>query len=159
MKIGKMCSACGKLLCGKVYPSGLCQSCYSYFRLGGQVNPLPPSGQVVRDSDGKVICHICGRSYVRLGSHIRESHGMTIAAYKQQFGLCNNAKTTEPAYSKYMSTLAYKNDTPEKLKISGAATRIRPGDKHLRMGKKSRLQECLERSQRLKEKEQDDEKL
>lgn len=108
MKIGKMCSACSKLLCDKVYPSGLCQSCYSYFRLGGQVNPLPPNGQVVRDSDGKVICHICGRSYVRLGSHIRESHGMTIAAYKQQFGLCNNVKTTESAYSKYMSALAYK---------------------------------------------------
>lgn len=84
---------------------------------------------------------------------------MTIAAYKQQFGLCNNAKTTEPAYSKYMSALAYKNDTPEKLKMSGTATRIRPGDKHLRMGKKSRLQECLERSQRLQEKGQDDEKL
>lgn len=158
MTIGRICSACGKPIRGKVYPDGLCQGCYRYFRLGGQVNPLPPRGQVVRDDGGKVICHICGRSYVRLGSHIRESHEMTISEYKQRFGLCNNAKTTEHTYSKHMSALAYKNGEPGKLKISGVATRIRPGDKHLRMGKKSRLQERLERSQRLKKKEQNGEK-
>ena len=47
-----------------------------------------------------------------------------------------------------MSKLAYKYNMPERLKISGKNTRIKPGDKHMRLGKTSRLQECLAKKQR-----------
>lgn len=143
-----ICEKCGKAILGKVYPGGSCQGCYRYFSEGGTVNPLPNKGEIVRDSRGYVICHICGRAYKRLGSHVKESHGKTISEYKEEFGLCNNAKTTELSYSTRMKDLAYQNGMPERLIITGYKTRIKPGENKLRFGKKSRLQECINKSRR-----------
>lgn len=142
------CSKCGKRINGKIYPDGACQGCYNYFRSGGTINPIPPNGIIAHDNRGCVVCHICGRAYKRLGSHIRESHSMTISEYKELFGLCNNARTTEPTYSAHMRELSYINDMPNRLKDAGKGTRIKPGERKMRYGKKSRLQECLERSNR-----------
>lgn len=129
---------------------GMCQSCYNYFRKGGTNNPIPDKGIIAHDYRGYVVCHICGRAYKRLGSHVKETHKMTIAEYKAKFELCNNAKTTEENYSKHMHSLAYKYDMPQRLQITGIETRIKPGDKHLRMGKKSRLQECIDKRVRMR---------
>ena len=144
------CLECGKEI-KKLYPGHTCQGCYNYFRKGGTINRLPALGEVVRDNRGYVVCHICGRAYKRLGSHIKESHDMTIAEYKEVFGLCNNTRTTEYTYSQHMRDLAYQYDMPVKLQIAGFNTRIKAGDKHLRLGKQSRLQECIEKSRRHKE--------
>lgn len=142
------CKECGKAI-AKSY-SGMCQGCYNYFRKGGTIHPLPPKGRVEHDIQGKVICHICGRSYTRLGSHIRESHNMTISEYKEQFGLCSNARTTESGYSHHMRELSYVYEMPERLKIAGQATRIKKGDKKMRFGKPTRLQETLDKRERKK---------
>lgn len=143
-----VCSSCGKNNEGKVFPKHLCQSCYNYFRHGGTVNELPQPGEIKRDHRGFVVCHICGKAYVRLGSHAKESHGMTIAEYKEEFGLCNNCNTTESGYSSTMKAHAYKNKMPERLTESGKGTRIKAGEKHMRLGKKVRLQEVLEKRAR-----------
>ena len=90
------CSKCGKHT-DRSY-AGMCQSCYRYYHDGGTENPLPPLGKIAHDHRGYVVCHICGRAYKRLGSHIKESHNMSIAEYKAKFELCNNAKTTEANY-------------------------------------------------------------
>ena len=76
-----ICNACGKYS-PRSYCE-MCQGCYNYFRHGGKIYPLPERGTIARDENGKVICHICGRSYARLGSHVRESHGMTIHSIKR----------------------------------------------------------------------------
>ena len=144
------CSKCGKQISGKIYPDETCQGCYNYYHNGGTDNPIPPKGKIAYEHRGYVICHICGRAYKRLGSHIKESHNMSIAEYKAEFGLCNNAKTTEQNYSEHMHDLAYKYDMPKRLQIVGYATRVKKGQKDLRFGKKSRLQECLDRSERYK---------
>jgi hypothetical protein len=144
------CTKCGKSINGKIYPEQTCQSCYNYYHKGGTDNPLPKLGTIELDYRGYVICHICGRAYKRLGSHIKESHGITIAEYKEKFELCNNARTTEQNYSQHMHDLAYKYDMPNRLQITGKATRIQKGQKHLRLGKKVRLQECFDRSKRYK---------
>lgn len=141
------CSKCGKQ--DRSY-SGLCQSCYRYYRDGGTDNPLPKLGRVEYDYRGYVICHICGRAYKRLGSHIKESHGMTIAEYKEKFELCNNARTTERNYSEHMHNLAYQYDMPNRLQKTGYNTRIKKGEKDKRLGKKVRLQECIDKSERYK---------
>ena len=144
-----LCSSCNKLQRGnKVYPNKLCQSCYNYFRSGGKIHKLPLNGVIEKDNRGYVICHICGKSYRSLGHHVRESHNMTIAEYKEQFGLCNNCYTTENYYHIKMKEYAYKYDMPHQLIVSGVKTRVKDGDRHLRLGKKSRLQECLEKSKR-----------
>ena len=145
-----LCSKCGKPISDKIYPEETCQACYNYYHKGGTDNPIPPKGKITHDYRGYVVCHICGRAYKRLGSHIKESHNMSIAEYKEKFGLCNNARTTEASYSKFMHDLAYKYDMPKRLQIAGYATRVKKGQKNLRLGKKSRLQECLDKSERYK---------
>lgn len=148
MKTPVYCKFCGKDTTHDNRYGGYCQGCYRYFRDGGVVNPIPPNGVIAKDYRGHVVCHICGRAYRRLGSHIKESHGLTIAEYKEKFGLCNNSKTTENNYSNHMHNLAYKYDMPERLKEAGKATRIKTGEKDKRLGKKARLQECLDKSKR-----------
>ena len=44
-------------------------------------------GKLHYDSEGKVICHICGRSFHSLDQHINMSHEITVAEYKEEFGL------------------------------------------------------------------------
>ncbi len=146
--IKNFCSECGKSIKDKFYPNGTCQACYNYFHKGGTISPLPAKGTIAHDHRGYVVCHICGRAYKRLGSHIKESHGMTTAKYKETFGLCNNVRTTEDAYSSHMRALAYQYEMPQRLQEAGKNTRIKIGEKRLRYGKKSRLQECLDRSKR-----------
>ena len=148
-----ICGKCGRDADGKYFHNGMCRACYNYFRLGGTENLLPEHGKIEHDCRGFVICHICGRAYKRLGSHIKESHGMSILEYKETFGLCNNARTTEKAYSEQMRILAYKYDMHERLKVLGENTRIKKGENDKRKGKKSRLQECLDRSERYLKKE------
>ena len=144
------CSKCNKPISDKIYPNETCQACYNYYHKGGTDNPLPKLGKVEYDSRGYVVCHICGRAYKRLGSHIKESHGMSIAEYKAEFELCNNAKTTERNYSEHMHHLAYKYDMPKQLQITGYPTRIKKGQRDMRLGKKVRLQECIDKSERYK---------
>ena len=141
------CTSCNKPM-DKSY-GGKCQSCYRYYRDGGTDNPLPALGTIEYDHRGYVICHICGRAYKRLGSHIKQSHNMTIAEYKAKFELCNKAKTTEVNYSALMHDLAYKHNMPKQLQETGKSTRFKKGEK-IRLGKKVRLQECLDRSERYK---------
>lgn len=149
----RFCSECGKSISDKIYPRNTCQACYKYFLSGGTVNPLPAKGIIARDCRGFVICHICGQAYKRLGSHVKESHGMTTAEYKETFGLCNNARITESTYSSHMRALAYHHETPQRLQETGKGTRIKVGENHLRYGKKSRLQECLDRKNRYRRSE------
>lgn len=131
---------------------GYCRGCYEYFRKGGKVWPIPALGTVQHDPDGKVICHFCGRSYTRLGSHAKESHGMTIKEYKERAGLCANAKTTEAVYSSTMSAHAYENGMDQKLIESGKGTRIKKGETDKRKGKEVRLQERIEWGKMMSEK-------
>ena len=145
------CKKCGNPINGKIYPNNTCQSCYNYYHKGGTDNPIPDKGTIAHDNRGYVVCHICGRAYKRLGSHIREWHKMTIADYKAEFELCNSTKTTEQNYSKHMHDLAYKYDMPQQLIRAGVATRVKKGQKDMRKGKKVRLQECINKKLRMLE--------
>lgn len=140
------CRECGKEIT-KSY-NGLCQGCYHYFRNGGTINPIPEKGRIQYDINGRVICHICGRAYTRLGSHVKESHDMTIEEYKEEFGLCKRSKTTESRYSKTMRNYAFANNMDEQLTRTGLATRIKHGQTDMRKGKKVCMQEILDKRDR-----------
>lgn len=143
------CPKCGKEI-SKIHAADMCQSCYNYFRLGGIVHPLPAAGTIQKDADGKIICHICGRAYKRLGSHAKESHGMTIDEYKAEFGLCRRAQTTESDYHETMRQHALDNDMDKQLLLAGKDTRITAGTNYHRKGKDVRLQEILMKRTRKK---------
>ena len=140
------CKKCGKHI-DRSY-SGMCQACYNYFRKGGVIHALPDKGRIEYDNSGKVICHICGRAYTRLGSHVREFHDMTIEEYKIEFGLCKRAKTTESGYSKTMSHYAKVNGMDQQLLKVGAKTRIKVGENDKRKDKPVCLQERLDKRAR-----------
>ena len=141
-----ICKECGKLT-PRSY-SGMCQGCYNYFKNGGHIYPLPEHGRIVYGDDGKVICHICGRAYTRLGSHVKESHDMTIDEYKEMFGICRRTKTTESSYSDKMHNYSEKYNMSERLIEVGKSTRIKKGDNTMRKGKEVRLQEKLDKLNR-----------
>lgn len=140
------CKSCGKLT-SKSY-SGMCQGCYKYFNNGGTINKIPEHGRIEYDVNGKVVCHMCGRAYTRLGSHIKESHGMTIDEYKEEFGLCRRAKTTETSYSNMMRSYSKINNMDKQLIEAGKNTRIKCGENSYRKNKKVRLQEILDKRAR-----------
>lgn len=142
------CQVCGKTEFYKKYPFNLCQQCYAYFRNGGKVYKLPPIGRIVFDKQGKLICHICGKSYKKLGSHAIQAHGLTASEYRKEFGLCANCRLTSDDYSQKMRDYAYKYDMDLQLQRTGKATRLAPGDK-LRKGKDVALQEVLDKHDRM----------
>ena len=47
----------------------------------------PNYGKVVKTADGRLVCHICGKSFRKLGAHVVQKHGITAWAYKVMFGL------------------------------------------------------------------------
>ena len=141
------CFKCGKKIGYRVYPNELCQGCYNYFKNGGTENPTPPPGRIELDERGYVICHICGRAYERLGSHVRESHNMTVKDYKEKFGLCNSAKLTGQQYHDHMRKVAYENGMVERLLASGVNTRFAKGESRTR---NIRLQEKINFAERMK---------
>ena len=137
-----ICTCCNRQFV-RLNEAGLCETCHRYFKEGGIINPLPGPGTIAYDHRGCVVCHICGKAYKRLGTHVKQFHNMTIKEYKERFGLCNNTKTTEANYSKMMHDYAYQYNMPEQLRITGENTRIKKGDTHLRLGKPVRLQDKM----------------
>jgi len=60
---------------------------------------LPPLGQLIHDDDGsRLQCHICGCFYAGLSSHVRQSHGIAVADYKESFGLARGLSLWAPQY-------------------------------------------------------------
>jgi hypothetical protein len=73
---------------------------------------------------------------------------MTIEEYKEAFGLCRRAKTTESKYSSLMSRLALERKMDEQLKTVGQDTRIKKGENTMRKNKPVRLQEVIDKRKR-----------
>ena len=48
---------------------------------------LPVIGELKKDRYGNYYCHICGKSFKKLMSHVVQKHNMTAMEYKRHFGL------------------------------------------------------------------------
>lgn len=89
----KTCGNCGahkRVFNNKVYNIPLCEHCRQEIFLYGEllkVHDLPPKGEIHYDKNGKPICHICGKAYHKLMSHVVQKHGMTEREYKDEFSL------------------------------------------------------------------------
>lgn len=149
MEFTQTCTSCHNTFKSKKYPNGYCQRCYNYFRTGGKVYPIPPKGVIQKDAEGKIICHICGKSYNVLGGHIRGTHHMTIKEYKEQFGLCNNTHLTELNYHNKMRDYALYYEMDKQLLTTGVHTRINK-ERKLRLGKTDREQALIAKRNRKK---------
>lgn len=59
---------------------------------------LPEFGHIVRDDEGRVQCHICGRYYSLLEPHLR-IHGLNSDQYREEFGLNRRQALCSPKVS------------------------------------------------------------
>jgi ROS/MUCR transcriptional regulator protein len=63
-----------------------------------------PYGELVIESGtGRVCCHLCGRWYVSLGSHLRK-HGHTADSYRYTMGLCRTRPLVAESLSRSIAT-------------------------------------------------------
>ncbi len=63
-----------------------------------------PHGELVIEAGtGRICCHLCGRWYVSLGSHVR-SHGHTADSYRDVLGLCRSRPLVAEGLSRSIAT-------------------------------------------------------
>lgn len=93
---------------------------------------LPQKGEIKYDKEGKPICHICGKSFKKLMSHVWQKHNMFSYEYKKTFGL----ETTKSIMWKGSVELARKRNldnydkvVTENLLKKGQDTRFKKGHK------------------------------
>lgn len=123
------CSICGTALPHNRY-GDLCQSCYVYFRNGGILYPKPLVGVVATNEKGEFICHICGKAYAKLGSHIVQSHGLPIKEYKKKFSLADSTSLCEKELKEHLRQSVidnYDKVVTENLTNKGSASRFKKG--------------------------------
>ena len=104
------------------------------------INELPPKGEVWYDKNGRVICHICGKGFNKLSSHLVQAHNINSDKYKEMFELKKGQKLTSKGMQEYFKSKPRKDIT----RYSGE-TRFKKGVKGCRKGTKARLQTLLER--------------
>lgn len=92
------CKYCGIETSGKI-----CQTCRKYIREGNKFYEPPQKGEVGYADDGKLICHICGMAYNKLGEHVKKKHKIKMEEYRKMFGLKKSAQLTAPEYHNKIS--------------------------------------------------------
>lgn len=93
---------------------------------------LPKKGEIEYDKNGLPKCHICGKSFKKLMSHVWQKHNMLSYEYKKHFGL----ETTKSIMWKGSVELARKRNlenydkvVTENLLKKGQDTRFKKGHK------------------------------
>lgn len=89
-------------------------------------------GKVHYDEKGNPRCHICGKSYKKVLSHVWQKHGMSAEEYKKKFGLdlnkgliCEETRKTLQQHIKNN----YNKVVTENLINKGKNTRFEKGSK------------------------------
>lgn len=76
--------------------------------------------------NGKIHCHLCGKFYGNLGSHIANDHNMPSKDYKKKFGFSMKQPLCSSSMSAKLRTSMLKNIADGKIKPEkNSATRFR----------------------------------
>lgn len=90
---------------------------------------LPKRGEITY-IDGKPVCHICGKSFHRLMTHVRQKHNLTALEYKKEFGLNTGKGITSEASSQKSREAVYNNpDIIKALTENGKKSRFKINSK------------------------------
>lgn len=141
------CNYCGcsnekrKAVYRDEYNEFLCYSCYEHYKLHPK-NTIPQKGIISYDDEGRLVCHICGRAYDRLASHLRYKHKITQQEYKEEFGLNRTVKLTSENHREHL-----RKNVPrvKDVREVGKNTRYGVGQISPRLGKEERLQAKINR--------------
>ena len=85
----RKCIECGstkRVYHSKQFDADLCPNCVSTWKKHPQ-HELPGLGEVKYDEMGRPICHICGRAFDKLLTHVKQRHKMDPEQYKKMFEL------------------------------------------------------------------------
>lgn len=89
-----------------------------------------PPGQLTRHPDtGELCCHLCGRWFRFLGSHVR-AHGHTADSYREAIGLCRTRALSHSQLSAAISTrqaAAYVRDPDVRARFAPGQAAARSG--------------------------------
>lgn len=92
-----ICSCCGRsnkrTKYFDEYDCILCDSCLLMYKKY-PIHYIPPMGEIHHDSEGNIICHVCGRSFKKLSIHIQSKHKLSTSEYKEKFGLNRGSSLT-----------------------------------------------------------------
>lgn len=130
-KYCEMCGSTNQVFLRKKFGKSLCAKCYRY-ETNHPVNPLPEKGEVALDEQNRLICHICGRAFKKLGSHAINGHGITAYEYKKMFELNNNTGLLiESSKEKLRQNIKdnYEVVVKQNLLENGSKTRFKKGSK------------------------------
>ena len=113
-------------------------------------------GVIRYDPSGKPICEICGLSFDRLLTHVRQNHNLSARDYKLKFGL-DLSKGICSMESKQKSRKAvllnFKVCVIDNLTVKGYATRFKKGTpnlfRHYSEQSKLRWKEELKRNKKI----------
>lgn len=90
-----------------------------------------PRGQLVREEGtGRACCHLCGRWFRSLGSHLR-AHGWTAEAYREAMGVCATHPLTAPDVSSAIAarqSRAYRRDPEVRARLAIGQDLARTGE-------------------------------
>jgi len=64
----------------------LCATCYQR-EINSTIYKLPNFGEIDFNEDGKPVCHICGKAYNKVLSHVWQIHSINEKEYKKKYGL------------------------------------------------------------------------
>lgn len=118
----------------------LCDNCHKLF-INHPVNEIPNKGEITYDERGRIICHICGRAYDKLTSHIKQAHKIDSNEYKERFGINRTFSLTSESFKTKCRENVNKNDAIKRLKHfeKGEANYLDENG-NVRAAKKRRLQ-------------------
>lgn len=89
----------------------------------------PHGEMVIEAGTGRLCCHLCGRWYVSLGSHVR-SHGYTAVGYREAMGLCRGRSLIAADLSRSIATRqaqAYRRSPQARAQLAAGQRLARNG--------------------------------
>lgn len=92
----------------------------------------PPGTLTREDETGRLCCHLCGRWFRSLGSHVR-AHGHTAETYREAMGLCRTRALTGAALSAAISARKARK-AQEHACDPEVRSRLAPGQQDARTG-------------------------
>lgn len=69
----------------------------------------PNYGEIIKTPDGRLVCHICGKAFNKLGAYVVQKHKITSYDYKKIFGLNVSIGLISDNHREHLHDMAIKN--------------------------------------------------
>lgn len=101
---GHRCDECDLCLSGTCCGADVAET--NLPRQGSWPNEWHGELGVLKESNGKVECHICGKWFIELGRHVSAKHKVSADEYRAYFGLATKRALCPKSFSKERSERA-----------------------------------------------------